>query len=338
MPKLSIEKPVLRLLLPFAGAAVILLVSFYISLRFGAAATTSTDIFRAIFAEEQTEASLIIQEIRLPREIGAAVTGAALACAGAIMQGMTRNPLAEPGLLGLTSGATFALAVSLAFFPELNYIGIMFVCMIGAAVAAGIVFGINYTSRGPVSPFRIVLAGAAVSAFFAAAAEGLGLLVRISQDISMWTAGGLIGTNWTQLQIIVPVIAAALVLALFLARQLTLLSVNEDVAVGLGQRTEVVKAMLFLIVVLLAGTAVAIAGNLAFVGLMIPHLVRPFTGRDYRTVLPVSAVTGAAFLLLTDTAGRTINAPYETPVAALVAVLGLPFFLWVVRRKGGTPA
>lgn len=319
----------------FPAAILLLAVSFYFSLVLGAADISRTDVWKAIFTNESKDTYAIIREIRLPREIGAAVTGAALAVSGAIMQGMTRNPLADPGLLGLTAGANLALAVMIAFFPGSNYIGLMLACTVGAAVAAAIVFGVNKAVRGPVSPFRIVLAGAAVSAFFYALAEGIGLLFRISQEVSMWTAGGLIGTNWTQLQLITPFILLGLVIAVLLSRQLTVLNLNEEVATGLGQRTELVKGMLFLVVIVLAGTAVALVGNMAFIGLMIPHIVRSFIGTDYRLIIPMSAIVGAAFLLLADTAGRTINAPYETPVAAIVAILGLPFFLWIVKKGGG---
>ncbi|SDO22561.1 FecCD family ABC transporter permease [Alkalicoccus daliensis] len=318
----------------FPAAVLLLLVMFYLSLILGAADISRTDVWRAVFTRESGETYAIIRDIRLPREVGAAVTGAALAVSGAIMQGMTRNPLAEPGLLGLTAGANLALAVMLAFFPGSNYFGLMLACMAGATIAAAIVFGVNKAARGPVSPFRIVLAGAAVTAFFHAMAEGLGLLFGISKDVSMWTAGGLIGTSWSQLQLISPIILVGLLAAILLSRQLTILNLNEDVATGLGQRTELIKALLFVLVILLAGTAVALVGNMAFIGLMIPHIVRSIVGTDYRMIIPMSAIVGAAFLLFADTAGRTINAPYETPVAALVAILGLPFFLWIVKKGG----
>jgi iron complex transport system permease protein len=250
------------------------------------------------------------------------------------MQGMTRNPLADPGLLGLTAGANAALAITLAFIPSVNSLGIMIACFIGAGAGALMVFGISSLKRGGFSPLRIVLAGAAVSAFLFAIAEGTGLFFKISKDVSMWTAGGLIGTTWGQLQVIAPFIAAGIIVSLFLSRQLTILSLNEEVAVGLGQRTAFVKTILFIVIILLAGAAVALVGNMVFIGLMIPHIVRVITGTDYRFILPVSTLLGASFLLLADTLGRTINAPYETPVAAIVAIMGLPFFLFIVHKGG----
>ncbi|MFP3322877.1 iron ABC transporter permease [Planococcus sp. SIMBA_160] len=319
----------------FGISLLALVLAFVVSMVFGAADVSLKNLWLALFSDSTGQQISIIQEIRLPREVAAIFVGAALAVSGAIMQGMTRNPLADPGLLGLTAGANAALAATLAFIPGANYFGIMIACFIGAAIGAGLVFGIGASRRGGFSPFRIVLAGAAVSAFLTAIAEAIGLLFKISKDVSMWTAGGLIGTSWGQLEIIVPFITVALFVALLLSRQLAVLSLSEEAAIGLGQKTGQIKAMLFVVVTLLAGAAVALAGNLAFIGLMIPHIVRVIVGSDYRFIIPMSAVTGAIFMLLADLFGRTVNAPFETPVAAVVAMLGLPFFLLIVRKGGG---
>lgn len=317
----------------FVIACIGLAASLFLAMILGAATISVSDVWLAIIGDTSKN-SLILREIRIPRELATLLVGSALAVSGAIMQGMTRNPLADPGLLGLTAGANAALAIAIALVPSLNYYGIMAACFLGAAIGALIVFGIASAKRGGFSPFRLVLAGAAVSTFFFAIAEGVGIYFKVSKDISMWTAGGVIGTTWSQLQIITPVILIGIVIALVLSKQLTLLSLSEEVAVGLGQHTFRTKVILFILIILLAGSAVALVGNLAFVGLMIPHIVRAIVGTDYRFILPMSAVIGGAFMLLADTLGRTMNAPYETPVAALVAVMGLPFFLIIVRKGG----
>ncbi|GGC76640.1 ferrichrome ABC transporter permease [Thalassobacillus devorans] len=313
---------------------VVLSLSFAVAMLLGAAETTARDVWLALTSNVKSESVNIIRELRLPREIAAILVGAGLSVAGAIMQGMTRNPLADPGLLGLTAGANAALAVTLAIFPATNYFGMTIACFIGAGVGAGLVFGIGSLKRGGFSPFRIVLAGAAVSAFLFAVAEGVSLTFKVSKDVSMWTAGGLVGVSWTQIQVILPFILIGLVISFLLARQLTILSLNEEVAVGLGQKTTQIKAILFILIILLTGTAVAVVGNIAFLGLMIPHIVRPIVGKDYRSILPMSAVFGAAFMLLADTVSRTINAPYETPVVAIISLMGLPFFLFIVQKGG----
>ena len=317
-----------------AGSIVVFVLCFAISLIFGAAETTFQDLWHALTGRGMGDKALMLREIRIPREVGAILVGAAFAVSGGVMQGVTRNPLADPGLLGLTSGANLALAVSLAFIPGLNYFGIMIACFIGAALGAALVLVLGSMRRGSLSPIRIVLAGAAVSAFLLAVAEGLGLIFKISKDVSMWTAGGLIGTTWGQLQAIAPVIAVALIVTLFLSNQVTLLSLSDEVATGLGQKLARTKAILFVLIVLLTGASVALVGSMAFVGLMIPHIVRRFVGTDYRYILPFSVFAGASFMLLADTIGRTLNSPYETPVAAVVSMLGLPFFLFVVRKGG----
>lgn len=315
-------------------ASVIFALTFVAAIAFGAADISLNNIRLALFSTTSNAAISVIREIRLPRELAAVLVGAALAVSGAIMQGMTRNPLADPGLLGLTAGANAALAVTLAMIPAANYFGIMIACFIGAAVGGGLVFGIGSMNKGGFSPFRIVLAGAAISAFLTAVAEGIGLYFKISKDISMWTAGGLIGTSWGQLQVITPFILIAMVIALLLSRQLSILSLSEEAAIGLGQNTDRTKALLFVVITALAGAAVALAGNMAFVGLLVPHIVRAIVGVDYRHIIPMSAVAGAIFMLFADLLGRTINAPFETPVAAIVAMLGLPFFLIIVRKGG----
>ncbi|SFL24131.1 iron complex transport system permease protein [Paenibacillus sp. 1_12] len=316
------------------GCLLVLVLCFVLSMIFGAAETTLRDLWLALTFAPKDEKVLVLRELRMPRELAAILIGAALAVSGAIMQGVTRNPLADPGLLGLTSGANLALALAFVLFPGLNYFGIMVSCFLGAAFGAALVLALGSTRRGRLSPTRIVLAGAAVSAFLYAIGEGVSLVFKISKDVSMWTAGGLIGTTWGQIQAIAPVILLGIAAAMFLSNQVSVLSLSDEVATGLGQKLMLIKAILLVLVIVLTGSSVALVGNMAFVGLMIPHIVRKLVGTHYRHVLPFSALTGATFILLADTLGRTINAPYETPLVAIVAMLGLPFFLFVVRKGG----
>ncbi|MCX8001198.1 MAG: iron ABC transporter permease [Anoxybacillus mongoliensis] len=319
----------MHMLKKFSLAFIVFIATFIGAIVVGAAETTMKDVWLAITAPETNQVATMIYEVRLPREVAAVVVGAALAVAGAIMQGMTRNPLADPGLIGLTAGANVALAVMFAFFPSVTYMQTVFACFVGAAFGSLLVFGIGAKQF---SPFRIVLAGAAISTFLYAVAEGIGLIYKVSKDVSMWTAGGMMGTTWHELKIVTPFICFALLFAFWQSRQLTILSMSEEVAVGLGQQLTRVKTILFFIVIVLAGASVALVGNLAFVGFMIPHLVRSLVGTDYRFILPMSAIGGATFMLFADTIARTIHAPYETPVVAVVAVMGLPFFLFIVRK------
>ncbi|WP_174727300.1 FecCD family ABC transporter permease [Mesobacillus harenae] len=313
---------------------LVFLSMFAAAMVLGAADITVKDAWLALTSSASGDKISIIRDIRLPRGIAAIVVGAALAVSGAIMQGMTRNPLADPGLLGLTAGANAALAITIAFIPSANYFVTMVACFIGAAIGAILVFGVSAMKKGGFSPLRIVLAGAAISAFLYAVAEGVGLYFQISKDVSMWTAGGMIGTTWGQLNVIIPFIVIGILISFFLSRQLTILSLNEEVAIGLGQKITQIKAVLFVVIIILAGASVALVGNMAFIGLMIPHIVRVLVGTDYRFILPMSAIAGATFMLFADTLGRTIHSPYETPVVAIVSILGLPFFLIIVRKGG----
>ncbi|MGE7942610.1 FecCD family ABC transporter permease [Lysinibacillus xylanilyticus] len=314
-------------------ALILLAVTVTISLCVGAANTSIQDVYEAVVGQSGGKHYTILREIRFPRIIAAIFVGSALAVAGAIMQGVTRNPLADPGLLGLTAGANAVLALTMAFIPNASYMMLIFACFVGAGIGMMIVYGIGASTKNGFSPLKLVLAGAAVSALLQAIADGTGILFQISKDVSMWTSGGLIGTTWQALMI-VPFILIGLVLAFIFSRQLTILSLNEEVAVGLGQNTTVIKGIMMFVVVVLAGSAVALVGNLAFVGLMVPHIVRAIVGTDYRFVLPMSAIIGGGVMVTADFAGRMINAPYETPVVAIISIIGLPFFLLLVRKGG----
>ncbi|WP_050616518.1 FecCD family ABC transporter permease [Bacillus testis] len=316
-------------------AGLLVLVGMFVAaMVFGAADTTIRDVWLALTSDVSNDVTLMLQEIRFPREVAAIFVGAALAVAGAIMQGLTRNPLADPGLLGLTAGANAALAITLVAFPSINYFGLMIGCFIGATVGTIMVFSMGFIKKGGFSPLRIVLAGAAVSAFLYAIADGVSIYFQVFKNVSVWTSGGLAGTTWGQLQVIVPFIIVGILVSLLLARQLTILSLNEEVAVGLGQKTIQIKIILYIAIILLAGASVALVGNMTFIGLMVPHVVRAIVGTDYRFIIPMTAIAGAIFMLFADTLGRTIHAPFETPVAAIVATIGLPFFLIIVRKGG----
>ncbi|MBO9597242.1 MAG: iron ABC transporter permease [Cohnella sp.] len=316
--------------LAFSLAA--LLAAFAAAMLLGAKDVSIQELWLVLSGRSGDDKITMLREIRYPREVAAVLVGAALAVSGAIMQGLTRNPLADPGLLGLSAGARASLALTLTIMPTLSYFGIMIACFIGAAVGMLLVIGISAIKIGGLSPLRLVLAGSAVTAFLYAVSDGAGLLFKTSKNVTMWTSGGLIGTSWGQIQAIAPIIVCAIIAAILLSKPLTILSLNEEAAVGLGLRTIYVKVALYILVILLAGAAVALVGNMAFIGLMIPHIVRGIFGIDYRSVIPMSAVWGATFMLAADTLGRTLNAPFETPVIAIIAVLGLPFFLFIVRK------
>ena len=248
----------------------------------------------------------------------------------------TRNPLADPGLLGLTSGANIAVALVYAFAPQSSYLLVSIACFVGAGLAMLFVYGLSNATRSGQSPLNLILIGAAVSFFFQAIADGIAIWFRISKDVSMWTSGGLMGVDWNILSI-TPVIGLALLLSLVFSGQLTVLSLGEETAISMGQRTNLIRTVLILLITLLAGSAVAIAGNLALIGLMIPHVVRKMVGQDYRKIIPLCITVGGTFMILADYIGRTVVSPFEIPVVAIVSVIGVPFYV-TIARKGGIRA
>ncbi|MBU5354305.1 FecCD family ABC transporter permease [Paenibacillus silvae] len=316
------------------GGILLLVLGMALSISFGAADIQLGVVWKAVFNfNPDLTPHQIIWEIRLPRVLGGAMVGACFAVAGAIMQGMTRNPLADSGLLGLNAGAGFALAICFAFFPGMPYMYIIMYSFLGAGLGVLLVYGFGAASRSGLTPLRLVLAGAAVSAMLSALSEGIALYFRIGQDLAFWTAGGVAGTKWSHLQVMFPWVLGALIVGLIISRSITLLSLGEDIAVGLGQRTGLIKLLGLIVVLILAGTAVSVVGAVGFVGLIIPHLTRKLVGVDYRWIIPCSAVMGSLLLVFSDLAARMINPPYETPIGALVALIGVPFFLYLARKE-----
>ncbi|WP_256830682.1 MULTISPECIES: iron ABC transporter permease [unclassified Paenibacillus] len=331
-PKLR-SRPAAAAIVLIGGLAALVL-GIAASISFGAADIGLMTVWEAVFRfNPDLTAHQIIQELRLPRVLGGAVVGASFAVAGALMQGMTRNPLADSGLLGLNAGAGFVMALCYALFPGLPFIYLMLCSFLGAGLGAGLVYGIGSSATAGLTPVRLVLAGAAVTALLSALSEGIAIHFNVAQNLAIWYAGGLEGTRWIQLQIIFPWILGALLAAMLLSRSITLLSLGEEIAAGLGQRTEVIKLAGLVIVLILAGAAVSVAGTIGFVGLMIPHVTRFLVGVDYRWIIPCSAVLGSLLMVFADLAARMVNPPFETPLGALIALLGVPFFLYLARKE-----
>ncbi|HEY4532409.1 MAG TPA: iron ABC transporter permease [Kurthia sp.] len=326
-------RPVVATLVLIFGS-ILLVISMFLALAYGAADVSLATIKAAIFNYDATNSEhQVIRDLRFPRIIGAALVGSSFAVAGSIMQGMTRNPLADSGLLGINAGAVLVMAISFAFFPSLPYHYLILFSFFGAAISAGLVYGVGSLARGGLTPLRLILAGTAVSALFSALSEGIALHFRVGQDLAFWYAGGVAGTTWAQLQVMVPIVVIMIIGAIILSKSVTLLSLGDDIAAGLGMNTTVVKVAGTIIVLMLAGSAVSVVGAVGFVGLIVPHLTRYIVGVDYRFIIPCSAVIGAVLLVLADLVARTINAPYETPIGALIALIGVPFFLYLARKE-----
>lgn len=321
-----------RLLIGLALGIGLLGICFLASLVLGAAEIAPQTVWQALFQFDGSTDHLIIRTVRLPRAILAVVVGAALAVAGAITQGLTRNPLAAPDILGINVGA--ALAMVLAVFiggSGGSYVGFAFA---GAAIAAVTVYWLGSMGRSGLTPLKLVIAGAALSYLLGSLTTGILILSqRTLDDIRFWLAGSLAGQDLATLLPVLPYVAAGLAGSLALGRQLTLLSLGDDVAQGLGLQTAWVKVVAAIVVVLLAGSAVALAGPIGFVGLVVPHLVRFGVGVDYRWILPYAMLTGGILLSVADIAARLVIRPQELPVGIMTALVGAPFFIYLARSR-----
>lgn len=320
------------LILSFGSIAVCILA--VLSILLGSADISPQMVFDAVFNFDPANLQhQVIVELRIPRTIGDIMIGAAFAVAGAIMQGMTRNPLADTGLLGVNAGAAFGLAISFALFPGLSYGGVVVFSFLGAAATTIIVYGVMSFNHGKLSPVRLVLAGSVVGIFFSSVSQAIAIYFNIGQEITFWTAGGVAGIRMEQLRMIAPMIVIALITSIILSKSISMLSLGEDVALGLGLNINCVKIIAILIVLTLAGTSVALAGSISFVGLIIPHIVRAFVGVEYQKIIPCSIITGSLFMLIADLLSRIINPPYEIPVGLIFSLIGVPFFLYISRTE-----
>ncbi|WP_010289810.1 FecCD family ABC transporter permease [Kurthia massiliensis] len=277
----------------------------------------------------------IIRANRIPRAIAVICVGAFLAVAGAIMQGITRNYLASPSLMGVNDGSAFAVTIAIVFFPGLGNVEMVIISVIGSALGAALVFGFGAAIKGGLSPVRLAIIGTVIGTFLSSIATAIAMYFQVSQTIAAWYNTKIHTVNMDLLLVSIPFGLIGLLIALVSSRAITISSLGEDVATGLGQKTKAVRYLSMFAVVLLTGTAVALVGKIAFVGLVIPHIVRFIVGSDYRHIIPCTIFIGALFLSVCDLISRYLNFPFETPIGVVTAFIGIPFFLYLIRTRGG---
>lgn len=316
------------ILILFAFLAVL---GAFLSLTKGSSVITMSQIVELLLNPGTDPQSQIIWNIRMPRTIVGALVGINLSLSGAILQAIMRNPLADPHIIGISSGAGLAGVVIMILFPALEYL-ITPVAFVGAMLAAICIYILAW--KNGIKPVRIILAGVAVSAFLSAGISGL--MIFYSDRVHgalMWMVGGLAARSWPHVSIILPYAAIGLVLALASASYLNILQLGDEMARGLGVNVEITRIVMTAIAALLAASAVSVVGLLGFVGLVVPHAARLLIGSDYRFLLPAAALLGVAIVTLSDTFARVIFAPIELPVGIIMAFLGAPFFLFLLRRE-----
>lgn len=303
----------------------------FLSLTKGSSVITMRQIADILLQPGTDPQSQIIWNIRMPRTIVGALVGVNLSLSGAILQAIMRNPLADPHIIGISSGAGLAGVTIMILLPSLEYL-ITPAAFIGAMLAAVCIYILAW--KNGIKPVRIILAGVAVSAFLSAGISGL--MIFYSDRVHgalMWMVGGLAARSWPHVQIILPYAAIGLLLALASAAYLNILQLGDEMARGLGVNVEVTRVLLTAVAALLAASAVSVVGLLGFVGLVVPHAARLLIGSDYRYLLPASALLGIAIVTLSDTFARVVFAPIELPVGIIMAFLGAPFFLFLLRRE-----
>ncbi|SHJ55773.1 iron complex transport system permease protein [Hathewaya proteolytica DSM 3090] len=287
-------------------------------------------IFDVIFHDDGSPERLVIWNIRLPRMILAALVGTNLALSGAILQGVMGNPLADPGIIGISSGAGLFGIIILVVFPQYQSL-VPIVAFCGAMLASIIIYMLAW--RNGIQPIRIVLAGVAVSALFSAGISAL--LVFFSDRVHgalTFMNGSLSARSWPEVQTILPYTIIGVILVIIFAQKLNILILGDDVARGLGLNVELTRLGFTALAALLAASAVSVVGLLGFVGLIVPHSIRLIMGNDYKYMFPGSALLGAVLVMFSDTFARTVLSPTEIPVGIVMAVLGVPFFLYLLRK------
>lgn len=316
------------------SGTLLLILAIGASIAFGAAQMKISIAWEAVFSfnPDITEHH-IIRTLRFPRTVSDILVGCSLAIAGAIMQGTTRNPLADSGLMGISSGAGFAIALCLAFLPERTYGQTMLFSCLGAAAATVITYFIASLGKRGMTPQRLVLAGMSISMLFSAFSSYIAIKYHLGQSLAYWTAGGTANAKWDELIYAFPIFLIGVITAVILSPSVTVMSLGEEVAAGLGLRTGLIKGGATIIVLVLTGLSVTLVGPIGFVGLIVPHMVRHMIGVDYRYIIPASGLYGALFLVAADLLGRVINRPFETPLGVIFAVIGVPYFLYLSRRQ-----
>lgn len=314
-----------------ASTSILLLIFVVISISMGSVYISPLETIQTIFTRSEEMATTIIWDLRIPRVAMAAIVGVNLALSGALLQAVMRNPLADPGLTGVSSGASVTVLAIMLVFPNFTSF-VPIAAMIGGTIAVAIVYALAW-KKNTISPVRIILAGVAVNAIFGGITGLLSILYSDRLPAALqWMNGSLGGKGMGDVAVLLPYSMIGWVLALFCIRSANLLSLGEKVASNLGENTNRIRILLSLVAVYLAAVSVSIVGLLGFVGLVVPHMARLIVGTNYRFVIPMSMVLGAVILVIADTIGRTLFAPLDLPAGIIMAMVGGPYFLYLMRK------
>ncbi|MDQ0975251.1 iron complex transport system permease protein [Neobacillus niacini] len=314
-------------------AIIILLLLMAASIVYGYTDTTWKMAIEALTNFNGSNEHIVIQSVRIPRAFIAAAVGASLAISGVLMQTVTKNPLASPDIFGVNAGAGVAVVIAVTVFSVGSLQLFTWLSFFGAAVAAISVYAIGSVGREGLTPMKLTLAGAAMTALFASFTQGILVLNEAAlEQVLFWLAGSVAGRSLNNLIAVLPYLIGGWIISLIIATKMNVLSMGEDVAKGLGLNTALLKITIGIVVILLSGGAVAVAGPIGFIGIVVPHLTRSIVGIDHRWVIPFSGLLGGVLLLAADIASRYILMPQEVPVGVMTAIIGTPFFIYIARK------
>lgn len=311
-----------------------LLIAVLLSLAVGARSIPPSEVFDVLLHGGHSDAAEVIRNMRVPRTLIGLMVGASLALAGTVLQGITRNPIADPGILGISQGASVGVVLAIAYAGIHTLTGYVWFAFAGAAIASVAVYAIASSGRGGATPVKLALGGAAINALLVSVTMAV-LTTKASalDEFRFWQVGSIAGREAEVAQQIWPFLLLGTVLVLCVARGLDALALGEDMAKGLGQKIATVRVVGGIGATVLTGAGVAAAGPIAFIGLAVPHIARAIVGSDHRWVLPMAALIGPVMLLVSDVIGRIVFPPSEVPAGVMTALIGVPFLVTLVRRK-----
>ncbi|MGE7998574.1 FecCD family ABC transporter permease [Lysinibacillus sp. NPDC093190] len=317
--------------------ALLIVITFVISMNTGVIKLTPMEVIRTLFGQGDTQQQLILFEFRLPRLVIAVLVGMGLAISGAILQGISKNALADPGILGINAGAGLAVMLYISFFPSTEAAPVYLLpvlAFVGSGLAAALIYTLSYRRHEGITPMRLILTGIAIAAGISSAMIVLTLRLTPEnyQFVATWLAGSIWGSNWRFVLSLLPWLLILLPFVYTKSRVLNVLNLGEITAVGLGASIERERRWLLAASVGLAGASVSVSGGIGFVGLIAPHLARQLVGSKHQFLLPAAALLGGLLVLMADTIGRSILEPSEIPAGIVVAVLGAPYFLYLLAR------
>lgn len=314
---------------------LLLVVGLVLAVRLGTVHIAFSDIFNSIFNYSETLELMLVRDVRIPRALSVLMTGGILGVTGAMIQGVTRNPIAEPSILGVSQGATLVIAIFYAAGIGITTKNVMIASFIGALITGLIVLGFISKKANNNSIAKILLAGTAMSTFFVSLTTVIGLLTNQSQMIGFWVSGGFRNATWADFKLVFIVGIIGFIITMILSPKINILNLGDDVAIGLGESPEKIRFITLMVMIPMIAAAVAVGKNIAFVGLIIPQVVRKILGEDYRKNIPCSFLLGAVLLTYADIAARMLFNPYETPIGVFTAIIGIPFFISVARKERG---